>query len=82
MKVKELRTLLESLPDDMLIVMSSDSEGNGYSPLAGDCVGKYVPENTWCGAFYDILEYEDEVEDGMIDENDTVVDALALWPTN
>lgn len=33
MNVGELKALLENLPDEMMIVMSSDSEGNNYSPL-------------------------------------------------
>jgi hypothetical protein len=41
MKVKELRELLQDLPDDMEILLQEDSEGNGYHPLRGaddECV--------------------------------------------
>ena len=30
--VKELREALEQFPDDMLVIMSSDQEGNDHSP--------------------------------------------------
>lgn len=33
--VKELKSLIENLPDDMQIVLQRDSEGNGYEYLAG-----------------------------------------------
>lgn len=33
MKVKELKKLLEDIPDNYLVILSKDSEGNGYSPL-------------------------------------------------
>lgn len=35
MTVKELKILLENLPDDMLVVQQRDPEGNGYSPTSG-----------------------------------------------
>ena len=34
MNAKELRELLVDVPDDTLIVLSSDAEGNTHSPLA------------------------------------------------
>lgn len=72
MKVKELRELLEELDDDMIVVMSSDGEGNNYSPLydGGECT--YVAETTYSGEVYD--ENDEEAKEG--------VDALVLWPTN
>ena len=35
MNVKQLRLLLERLPDDMEIILQKDAEGNGFSPLSG-----------------------------------------------
>ena len=80
MKVIELKAILESLPDDLEIVMSKDAEGNGFSPLADhshpDDV-KYCPETTWSG---EIINAED-IEDEGYTEGD-YIDALVLWPTN
>ncbi len=54
MKVKDLKELLETLPDDMEVILQKDSEGNGYSPLSGgDAEAVYVPNTTWSGDVYD-----------------------------
>jgi hypothetical protein len=65
----------------MIIVMSSDSEGNSYSPLSGHAVGKYVADSTYSGCYYDNLDYIDAVNEGYYDEEDAE-NAVALWPTN
>ncbi len=53
MKIKELKELLETLPDDMDVILQKDSEGNGYSPLAGgDNEAVYIPNITWSGEVY------------------------------
>ena len=51
----DLQTLLaEGLIDhDTEIIMQKDSEGNGYTPLAGiDGDAIYVPDSTWSGKVY------------------------------
>ncbi|MFT7273462.1 MAG: hypothetical protein ACI9V1_003000, partial [Spirosomataceae bacterium] len=35
MTVKELKELLQTLPDNMEVILQSDAEGNSYSPLSG-----------------------------------------------
>ena len=53
--VKQLKKILESLPDNMKIILQKDSEGNGYSPCDGvdpECV--YVPETTYDGEVYSL----------------------------
>ena len=53
MTVKELKKLIENLPDDMLIILQKDSEGNNYSPLQGiDCEAVYIPDSTYSGDVY------------------------------
>lgn len=51
MTVQELREMLDGLPDNMLVVLQKDAEGNGYSPLSGvdsvNCV--YRAESTFGG---------------------------------
>lgn len=51
MKAKDLKKLLENVPDDFIIILQKDGEGNGYSPLSD--VGSenlgYVPNSTWSG---------------------------------
>ncbi len=50
--VKDLRDLLDGLPDDMLVVLSKDAEGNGYSPLEEAEQAMYLPESSWAGERY------------------------------
>ena len=71
MNVKELKELLESLPDDMEVILQKDSEGNGYDSLRGgdsDCVyeidkfgDQYVWDMEWSA--YDAGMEEDEWEE-------------------
>lgn len=68
MKVSELRDMLIGLPDDMEVILQKDSEGNGYSPLAGgdqDCL--YNPYNTWSG---DVYSTDETAEDAGFDEEE------------
>jgi len=69
--VKELKEILEATPDHYLIVLSSDSEGNNYSPAYSTAICSYVPDTTWYG---DILDEEYETEENR--------NALVIWPTN
>ena len=53
MKVKELLSYLQSVDPELEIILQSDADGNGYSPLSEintDCI--YVAENTWSGEVY------------------------------
>ena len=49
MKVKELIALLQDCDQEAIVVMSSDAEGNSYSPFSGLWEGVYVPDTTWSG---------------------------------
>jgi hypothetical protein len=69
--VKQLRERLALCPDEAIVVLSKDAEGNGFSPLPdgdGLSVGRYVADSTWSGEFRG-------------DDPDEVV-AVCLWPTN
>jgi hypothetical protein len=82
--VSELIDYLETLDGDMEIVLQKDSEGNGYSPLAGSALVKYQAETTWAGQTYDLDDFDDreyynEMYEGSFDELPTVV---VLYPTN
>ncbi len=73
MNVEELIRRLQQLDPQTIIVMSSDSEGNEYSPLAGMALGWYAPESTWGGMFRN--DDNDEPDEGELE-------ALCLWPIN
>lgn len=72
MTVRELVRKLQELPQEALVVMSSDGEGNSYSPLDSLWIGDYVAESTWSGNMF----VEDELEPGE------GVAAVCLDPTN
>lgn len=73
MKNSELITILQSLPQDALVVLAEDAEGDGYAPFYEATVGMYEAEDSWCGEFYDSDEEPDGVPDGS-------VRAICLWP--
>lgn len=53
MIVKELIELLQTMPEDSIVIMQKDSEGNGYSPLSSvDADTIYAAETTWYGEVY------------------------------
>lgn len=81
MKVKDLIAELSELNPEFEVVLSSDSEGNNYSPLAGCDIGRYSPETTWRGDWTSVGDPgapEEEI-DGCTPEQ---ANAVALWPVN
>lgn len=89
MNAKELRELLADVPDDTLIVLSSDAEGNKHSPLADASNALYGAETTWSGDVYLTNEELDaEIatgDDGWSEEDrapDDAVPAFVLVPVN
>lgn len=84
--VGELKEQLKDVPDDAIVVLSSDSEGNNYSPLADGYTSYYEPECTWMGTVYNKYSYkEDEDYKTMYEENikdGTAVKCLVLFPIN
>lgn len=76
----ELIKMLEGVLDTAEVVMSKDSEGNGYSPCAGYMwPAKYVPDSKYSG---DIYNPEDRDETQYWNHNEETKDAVVLWPTN
>ena len=62
MNIKELKEVIDKLPDDMEVILQKDSEGNGFSPLADcdtNCI--YIKETDWSGeiAYCTDEEWED-----------------------
>jgi hypothetical protein len=76
--VSKLKALLAELPDDALVVLSRDGEGNGFSPLADTSTGKYEPEQPWFGEFHEAPTHPARDEQPAED----ALDAVCLWPTN
>jgi hypothetical protein len=77
MKVSELIKALSELDPDAEVVMSSDAEGNGFSPLSDVTEGWYEADSTWSGEFGCCSDGCDNDQACTGEEN-----AVALWPVN
>lgn len=87
MTVGELKKELEGVPEDTIVVMSRDGEGNSYSPLydVNDNYN-YLPDSTYSGEIGLRELTEDDIsmgydEEDLMDDEDAIP-ALVLWPTN
>ena len=65
----------EGISLDTPIVLSSDSEGNGYSPLSSWGTGVYDADSTYSGQMYNEDEYDEY-------GNGDGIPVVCLWPTN
>jgi hypothetical protein len=73
MKVGELRKILDGIPSTFEVVLSSDGEGNSFSPLADTSEAEYQPLSTYDGELADEGSEEDRI---VVNRN-----AVVLWPT-
>lgn len=70
MTKKQLLRELKGVPDDALIVLAADAEGNEFRPLSEANEGLYIEISDWRGDFFN-----DETESGG-----EGVPAVCLWP--
>ena len=85
MTVKELKEAIANLPDEMVVVLQKDSEGNGYSPLSDvDPDAVYIPKTTWSGDTYSMDWSADDADmtDEEWEELNSKPRALILCPVN
>lgn len=68
--VRSLKDALESLPDDTLVILSRDEEGNGFSQLGYVGFDKADPKE-----LYPIHPYDYNEE-----EYPDAIDIVVLWP--
>jgi len=83
MKVSELIVLLQTLPQDSIVILSQDAEGNGYSVLSDHDTGK-IPARDARSYRLDTY-YSDSHSDAECcletGERDNMVPVVVLWPT-
>lgn len=87
MKVKDLLEQLNYYNDinpNMEIIISRDSEGNGYSPLCQVDDAYYVPNSKYSGEVYYEYNLQEEPEEygDYADEIRSNPLALILYPNN
>lgn len=75
MKLRHLIEELQKYDPELEVVMSKDSEGNGFSPYADCGTDFYLPRNTWSGE----LGWDEEEDDGPPEGS---YEVLCLWPVN
>lgn len=85
MKVRELKALLETYPEEFEVVVSSDSEGNSFSSLEDIDMGFYE-KNGYEEEFSSWLEWEEDEDGERVDIMNprarTLAEsnAICLWP--
>ena len=67
--IKQFIKKLSKLPQDAIVVMSKDAEGNGFSPLSEGSTEFYLPNSTYSG---DLVETKEK----------GAKQAVVLWPIN
>ena len=79
MTVKELKKVLQSVPDNYQVVLAGDSEGNHFSPLTDIIDCEYIPETDSFGYVKDkwTQKLEDEGCDPIWLSHD--LNAVCLW---
>lgn len=86
MTLDELRAQLAALnlPDDTIVILAKDGEGNSHSPLVEAEHAMYLADTTWSGERY--LTEQQRLAETDPDEYsaapDDAVPAVFLWPTN
>lgn len=84
MTVKELIAVLGHMAPDALVVVSRDSEGNGFSPLYEAVPTVYRAGPGWAGGEIGLAELTPELEQQGYSDADVISDgqaAVCLWPT-
>ncbi|KAB1146788.1 hypothetical protein F7R91_14505 [Streptomyces luteolifulvus] len=85
MTLAELRAELDALnlPDDTIVVLAKDAEGNGFSPLSVMDGALYEAHSSFSGDWYatDQMRAQNPENDWDQAPNGTVP-AVFLWPTN
>lgn len=83
MKVRELIKFLKGFDKEAIVIMSQDSEGNGFSPLNELTAMAYTANNSWSGEV-GLTELTPELEANGYSEDDVVVGeaCVVLWPMN
>lgn len=82
MRVKDLVKLLKTLPQDSLVVLSKDSEGNSFSPLPGEynySTGLFVRDDRL--PYYGDVYSDEDIKEDRIDPEDGEA-CVVLWPSN
>lgn len=84
MNLAELRAQLDALnlPDDTIVILARDAEGNGYSPVNTVDDLLYDAESPHSGQMYATPNMRAAEPDEWDEAPASAVRAVFLWPTN
>lgn len=82
MTVAELIELLKPMPQNSIVIIQSDAEGNGYSPLSEVGEDNYVADSTWSGHMADDEREEEDEDEFEEDNSEEFVPCVVLVPVN
>jgi hypothetical protein len=77
MNVKELKEMLEKIPDETPVIISSDPEGNSYGKLEGFGEARVYQQDLDRYFIDSIYGEEDEVDPS---EWDKMIPVIVFWP--
>ena len=83
MKIKQLLKILQSEDQNREVILSSDAEGNNYSPLYCCNLGNYSPDSKYSGQVGLEKLTEKDKKNGYTEED--ILEgkpAIVLYPTN
>lgn len=87
LRIKDLKDIIENMDDDRVVILSSDGEGNNFSPLSSEILigiyEPYSPDLIYRGEV-GIEELTQEFKDIGYDEDDILEGerCLTLFPIN
>lgn len=79
MKVRDLKELLEKLPEGAEVFLSSDAEGNGFAQLV-DFDLPYVRKTEVGYGRIDSVYWDEDIEDWDKDDVEDLETVVVLWP--
>lgn len=79
--VKELKEILEEFPDDSIVVVASDPEGNDYRVLGDVFINVKVDLASGSNQYVELVYPEDEETDEYTEEElKYIKPACVMWP--
>ncbi len=86
MTVGQLKKILADVPDNLLVILQKDAEGNGYGPLSGVestnsvfAEGEYGDEEVYFKKLTGALKSQGYTEEDIYQGTDGI-DCVVLWP--
>lgn len=83
--VKKLKEIIEHLPDDMLVILQKDPEGNDYNGLSGGDTDAVATFDSDHGLVEDVYNLRHGAEGNMLEDDEWEQlkqrpRVLVLWP--